>query len=108
LANYKASLASNFPDLNTIEPTCGWMKRKTTEKGTATSARQMKEDWIEYWRKLKIQEWIERIPEYFKQIIKYKGRNEYREGLGRRKRNPSRIRLSLCPEILGIALSSVI
>ena len=71
------------------------MKRKTTEKGAATSEKQIREDWIECWKRLlqrKIQEWIERIPEHIQRIIACEGGNEYREGLGRRKRNPNRVR----------------
>src|SRR5436853_4903263 len=32
---------SNSLDLNAIEPTWGWMKRKTTKKGAATREKQM-------------------------------------------------------------------
>jgi hypothetical protein len=54
----------------------------------------MKEDWTECLDKLsqkKIQEWIERIPEYIQKIINCEGGNEYREGLGRAG-NPKRVR----------------
>ena len=87
---------SNSPDLNTIEPAWYWLKRETTKRGIASGVGQMKKDWLKAWEKLpqkKIQEWIERIPGHIQHIIKYKGGNEYKEGLGRsRKRNTDRVR----------------
>jgi hypothetical protein len=77
------------------------MKRQTTRKGVAKGKEQMKQDWKDCWAKLpqrKIQEWIERIPEYVQRIIDCGGSNEYKEGLGRDKerrkrgRNPDRVR----------------
>jgi transposase len=80
---------ANSPDINAIEPTWFWMKRETTKHGAATSIKQMKEDWRNCWDSLpqrKIQEWIERIPIHIKKIIELEGGNEYKEGVGRRKR----------------------
>jgi hypothetical protein len=85
---------SNSPDLNAIEPTWFWMKRQTTKHGPASSVVQMKKDWIDCWNRLpqkKIQEWIERIPEHIQRIIECGGGNEYREGSGKRRRNPDRV-----------------
>jgi hypothetical protein len=86
---------ANSPDLNAIEPCWFWMKRQTTKRGVASSEKQLKKDWLECWEKLpqeKIQEWIERIPEHIQRIIDCRGGNEYREGRGKRKRNPGRVR----------------
>lgn len=73
----------NSPDLNAIEPTWNWMKRKTTEKGCPTGKKQMKQDWITCWDEMpqsKIQDWIERIRVYVQEVIKLEGGNEYKEG----------------------------
>jgi hypothetical protein len=73
----------NSPDLNAIEPTWNWMKRKTTEKGCPTRKLQMKEDWLKCWKDMpqeKIQEWIERIYIHIQEVIKLDGGNEYKEG----------------------------
>ena len=55
----------------------------------------MKKDQLECWENLpqkKIQEWIKRIPEHIKKIIDYGGGNEYKEGLGKKRRaNPDRV-----------------
>ena len=86
---------ANSPDLNAIEPTWFWMKRQTTKHGVASSEKQLKKDWEDCWKKLpqsKIQEWIKRIPEHIKEIIKCGGGNEYKEGSGKRKRNPDCVR----------------
>jgi hypothetical protein len=50
-------------------------------------------DWAKYWEKLpkrNVQEWIKRILERIQRTIECEG-NEYREGLGRRKKNPHRV-----------------
>jgi transposase len=86
---------ANSPDLNAIEPAWYWMKKQTTKHGVAMGVEQMKKDWIAAWKKLPqslIQKWIKRIPEHIKQIIKCRGGNEYREGLGSKRRNPDRVR----------------
>jgi transposase len=52
-------------------------------------------DWLKVWKDLpqkKIQEWIERIPEYIQKIIELEGGNKYKEGRNKRKRNPNRVR----------------
>jgi hypothetical protein len=70
------------------------MKRQTTKGGVASGVEQMKTDWIDCWKKFpqkKIQEWIERIPKHVKEIIRCGGGNEYREGSGKRKKNPDRV-----------------
>jgi transposase len=66
----------NSPDLNAIEPTWNWMKRKTTKKGCPTRKLQMKEDWLKCWKDMpqeKIQEWIERIYIHIQEVIKLDG-----------------------------------
>ena len=88
---------SNSPDLNAIEPAWYWLKRETIKCGVASGVGQIKKDWLKAWEKLpqkKIQKWIERIPGHIQHIIKCKGGNKYKEGLGRsRKRNTDRVRL---------------
>jgi hypothetical protein len=59
------------------------MKREISKKGPITSQKELKEDWIKYWREMpqeKIQAWIERIPVHIKEIINLKGDNRYKEG----------------------------
>jgi hypothetical protein len=86
---------ANSLDLNAIEPYWAWMKRQTIKRGVASGMKQLKKDWLEYWERLlqeKIQEWIKRIPEHIQRIIDCRGGNEYREGSGKRARNPDRVR----------------
>ena len=85
----------NSPDLNEIEPPWFWMKRETTKHGAALSKRQMKTDWIDCWDDMSqelIQNWIERIPNHVKEVIRLDGGNEYKESKSGRKRNPDRVR----------------
>ena len=73
----------NSPDLNAIEPTWNWIKRKTTEKGCPTGKKQMKAKWINCWDEMpqsKIQDWVERIYKYVQEVILLEGGNEYKEG----------------------------
>jgi hypothetical protein len=73
----------NSPDLNAIELTWNWMKRKTTEKGCPTSKKQMKADWLKCWDEMpqsKIQDWVERIYRHVQEVILLEGGNEYKEG----------------------------
>jgi hypothetical protein len=68
------------------------MKRETTKHGTATSKKQMKEDWIKCWESIpqeRFQRWIERIPVHIQEVIQLEGGNEYVESI--RGRNPDRI-----------------
>jgi hypothetical protein len=70
------------------------MKRETTRHRTITSKKQIKEDWIEYWKNIsqeRIQAWIKKIPEYIQEIIRLDGGNKYKESKTGRKRNPDRI-----------------
>jgi transposase len=74
---------ANSPDLNPIEPTWFWMKRKTSEGGPISSKAALKKEWQECWENLsqeKIQAWIERIPLHIQRIIELEGGNEYKEG----------------------------
>ena len=71
-----------------IEPCWFHMKRETTKHGPATSAKQMREDWVTCWKDLpqeRIQAWIERIPIHIKEVIRLEGGNEYKEGRNRGK-----------------------
>lgn len=73
----------NSPDLNAIEPTWYWMKRRTTSKGAPTTRKAATELWLHWWRELpqeNIQAWIERIPHHIQEIIRLEGGNEYKEG----------------------------
>ena len=73
----------NSPDLNAIEPTWNYMKRKTTENGGPGGKAEMKKDWLECWKDMpqeKIQEWIERIPVHIQEVIALNCGNEYKEG----------------------------
>jgi hypothetical protein len=59
------------------------MKKETTKRGASTSRKKLCIRWEKCWKDLsqkKIQEWIERIPFYIKEIIRLKGGNEYKEG----------------------------
>jgi transposase len=82
----------NSPDLSAAEPPWFYMKRETTKHGTATSKKQMKEDWIKCWESIpqeRFQRWIERIPVHIQEVIQLEGGNEYVESI--RGRNPDRI-----------------
>jgi transposase len=73
----------NSPDINAIEPTWFWMKKETTKRGASTNRKKLRSRWEKCWKELsqkKIQEWIERIPNHIKEIIRLKGGNEYKEG----------------------------
>jgi transposase len=73
----------NSPDLNAIEPTWPWMKRRTTRKGAPKTRQEAFSAWKAAWQELpqeRIQQWIERIPWHIKQIIELEGGNEYKEG----------------------------
>ena len=86
----------NAPDLNAIEPTWYWLKRRTTLRGAPGDKKTAKDHWYEAWDKLpqhRIQEWIERIPFHIQEVIRLEGGNEYKEGKpGRDKRIGNRIR----------------
>jgi hypothetical protein len=82
----------NSPDLTAAEPPWFYMKRETTKHGTATSKKQMKEDWIKCWESIpqeRLQRWIERIPVHIQEVIQLEGGNEYTESV--RGRNSDRI-----------------
>lgn len=84
----------NSPDLNMIEPLWMWMKRETTKYGVAKGQKLLEEDWLECWENLsqeRIRRWIERIPVHIKRVIELEGGNEYKEGVGGRKKNPDRV-----------------
>jgi trehalose-6-phosphate synthase len=73
----------NSPNINAIEPTWFWMKKETTKRGASTNHKKLRSRWEKCWKELsqkKIQEWIERIPNHIKEIIRLKGGNEYKEG----------------------------
>lgn len=76
----------NSPDLNAIEPTWAWMKRRTTRKGAPKSRTDAMMAWKQAWNELPqsaIQAWIERIPRHIEEIIRLEGGNEYKEGRAR-------------------------
>ena len=54
---------SNSPDLNAIETTWAYMKKKTTIHGAALHTKQRKQDWIE------------RIPRHIQEVIRLSGCN---------------------------------
>ena len=59
------------------------IKKKTTKRGASTNRKKLYIQQEKYQKELpqkNIQEWIERIPFYIKEIIRLKGRNEYKEG----------------------------
>ena len=73
----------NSPDLNAIEPAWPQIKRRTTRKGAPKTRQEAFTAWQAAQQELlqeKIQQWIERIPWYIKQIIELEGGNEYKEG----------------------------
>jgi transposase len=73
----------NSPDLNVIEPCWWWIKRRTTARGAPQPHKGMERAWLSAWEELsqsQIQEWIERIPVYIKEIIRLERGNEYTEG----------------------------
>lgn len=85
---------SNSPDINAIEFAWAWMKKETSERGIATSNKQLKEDWEECWANLPqslIQKWIERIPVHIQEIIRLRGGNAYKEGRNGRVKDPNRV-----------------
>ena len=71
----------NLLDLNTIELTWNYMKRKSTENGNPSGKAEMKKDWLECRKDMlqeKIQKWIERIPVHIQEVIVLNGGNEYK------------------------------
>jgi hypothetical protein len=79
----RLSWCGNSPDLNAIEPSWGWLKRRTTRKGAPKTRDLAVASWLTHWNDMpqeKIQAWIERIPRHIKEIIRCEGGNEYREG----------------------------
>lgn len=73
----------NSPDLNAIEPTWFWLKRRTTLRGAPGDRKTAVEAWEKAWERLpqhRIQAWIERIPFHIQEIIRLEGGNEYPEG----------------------------
>jgi hypothetical protein len=73
----------NSPDLNAIEPTWMWLKRRTTINGAPAAKKTAQKLWFDAWEKLpqsRIQHWIERIPFHIQEIIRLEGGNEYEEG----------------------------
>jgi transposase len=74
---------SNSPDLNAIERLWYHMKRETTKRGPTSNGKKLRARWEKCWEGIpqaKIQEWIEAIPHYVKEIIRLEGGNEYKEG----------------------------
>lgn len=73
----------NSPDLNAIEPTWFWLKKRTTLQGAPGDRKTAVEAWEKAWERLpqhRIQAWIERIPFHIQEIIRLEGGNEYPEG----------------------------
>jgi hypothetical protein len=73
----------NSSDLNMIEPCWPFMKQTTTRKGAPTSYGCAAIGWRKCWEdmeQVRIQRWIERVPQHIQEIIKLEGGNEYREG----------------------------
>jgi transposase len=74
---------SNSPDLNAIKRLWYYMKRETTKRGPTSNGKKLRARWEKCWEGIpqaKIQEWIEAIPHYIKEIIRLEGGNEYKEG----------------------------
>ncbi|KAL3704224.1 hypothetical protein TMatcc_009915 [Talaromyces marneffei ATCC 18224] len=73
----------NSPDLNAIEPTWFWLKKRTTLQGAPGDRKTAVEAWEKAWERLPqhhIQAWVERIPFHIQEIIRLEGGNEYPEG----------------------------
>jgi hypothetical protein len=73
----------NSPDLNMIEPTWMYLKRRTTKKGAPSVRKTAEQAWTRCWKEMpqkQIQEWIERIPRHIQEVIRLKGGNDYKEG----------------------------
>lgn len=73
----------NSPDLNMIEPSWNWMKRKTTKYGAPRNRADAEKAWKQAWKDLsqeQIQAWIQRIIRHISKIIELDGGNEYIEG----------------------------
>ena len=73
---------SNSLNLNAIELTWNWIKRKTTKKGCTTSKKQMKADQLTCQDEMpqsKIQDQIKRIKRHIDEVILLEGGNEYNE-----------------------------
>ncbi|EED15724.1 hypothetical protein TSTA_051610 [Talaromyces stipitatus ATCC 10500] len=73
----------NSPDLNAIEPTWFWLKKRTTLRGAPGDRKTAVGVWEKAWERLpqhRIQAWIERIPFHIQEIIRLEGKNEYPEG----------------------------
>ncbi|EEA25932.1 hypothetical protein TMatcc_005818 [Talaromyces marneffei ATCC 18224] len=73
----------NSPDLNAVEPTWFWLKKRTTLQGAPGDRKTAVEAWQKAWERLpqhRIQAWIERIPFHIQEIIRLEGGNEYPEG----------------------------
>jgi len=72
------------------------MKKTTTAREAPQTKAKMENAWIQAWSDLpqpQIQAWIERIPRYVQEIIRYKGGNEYEEGRKEFKRSWAGTRL---------------
>ena len=73
----------NSPDLNMIEQSWSWMKRKTTRKGASGIRITATKTWTQCWTKSlkqkQIQHWIERISRHIEEVIALSGGNKYRE-----------------------------
>ncbi|PMD53643.1 uncharacterized protein K444DRAFT_493812, partial [Hyaloscypha bicolor E] len=65
----------NLPNLNIIEKAWFYMKKEIIKRGLITNRKKLKARWEN-----KIQEWIEAIPYYVKEIIRLEGGNKYKEG----------------------------
>ncbi|EED15643.1 conserved hypothetical protein [Talaromyces stipitatus ATCC 10500] len=73
----------NSPDLNTIEPTWIWLKRRTTVRGAPREKKTAREAWLKAWNDLpqnQIQDWIEHLIRHVQEVIRLEGGNEYCEG----------------------------
>jgi hypothetical protein len=73
----------NSPDLNMIEPSWFWMKKRTTSRGAPETKQALQDAWYKAWDDLpqeRIQAWIERIPRHIQEVIRLEGGNEYIEG----------------------------
>ena len=73
----------NSPNLNVIEKAQYYMKKETTRRGPTSNRAKLRARWEKCWADLpqrKIQEQIEAILYYVKEIIRLKGGNEYKEG----------------------------
>jgi trehalose-6-phosphate synthase len=76
---------ANSPNLNIIKKAWFYMKKEITKRGLTTNRKKLKARWEKCWQDLpqsKIQEWIEAIPHYVKEIIRLEGGNKYK---GRKK-----------------------